>query len=275
MKKEVPNLIRVDFPYNPDILEDMMLLRFQRIIAEGYMFSIPDFNLFCAILLRQQGIEGAPPFVKKYALKDGVITDAIRFEMITLGWEQGEEIDVDFKEKYLAMRYERALKRKAIVRKEIGRIIRNAHTLTLKNSEYYRRLLEIVTQVNESLTLIDWFIPIVLTFERYVHFYVKHVEETKFGDGEFKNRSFFDYMHTEILTLLKAVLRQEEDEIKEHFIYVSVGREDKNKDDPFFKKYVKAYNRGFRNNPKLIFDNREFCLSIDINGVIQMFYQKK
>lgn len=275
MKKEVPNLIRVDFPYNPDILEDMMLLRFQRIIAEGYMFSIPDFNLFCAILLRQQGIERAPPFVKKYALKDGVITDAIRFEMITLGLEQGEEIDEDFKEKYLAMRYERALKRKAIVRKEIGRVIRNAHTLTLKNSEYYRRLLEIVTQVNESLTLIDWFIPIVLTFERYVHFYVKHVEETKFGDGEFKNRSFFDYKHTEILTLLKAVLRQEEDEIKEHFIYVSVGREDKNKGDPFFKKYVKAYNRGFRSNPKLIFDNREFCLSIDINGVIQMFYQKK
>ena len=52
-----------------------------------------------------------------------------------------------------------------IVKKEIGRVINNANNITLKNSAYYRELLNIVTQFND-LTLIDWFVPIKLTFAK-------------------------------------------------------------------------------------------------------------
>lgn len=188
--------------------------------------------------------------------------------MICLGVEQNETVKGEDEDFYYKMKLQRALERKRIVKEEIGRVVNKPESITLKNSGYYRELLNIVTQFND-LTLIDWFVPIKLTFEKFVHIYVKHVEETKFGDKQLMKRSFFDYKHTEILSLLKAILKQEEEHIKEHFIYIPIGRtlNDKTKD--------KDYHRGFGKFPKLIFDENEFRLTINKNGFIQTFYQNK
>jgi hypothetical protein len=267
-KKDIPNLVRVEVPYDPSILEDLLLFRYNLIVKEGYGFSYRDFDLFSAIMLRRRGIINAPKAVLKYAINDGQIVDRVRFEMISLGIEQNEEIRKDDEEFYFRMRRERALERKRIVKKEITRVVNNAKSITLTNSCYYRELLTIVTKFND-VTLIDWFVPIKLTFEKLVHIYVKHVEETKFGEGQFKRRSFFDYKHTEILSLLKAVLAQEEEDIKEHFLFVALGYSKKS------AGIVKDYHRGWGKFEKLIFDNRDFTLSIDKDGFIQSFYQNK
>jgi hypothetical protein len=272
-KRDIPNLIRVNFPYNPETAENILLMRFSQNLKDGYILSADDSDLFCAIMIRQNGIEGMPQGLEAYCMENGQINDNVRFQMITLGLEKGELIDEDFKERYMTMRLQRAYKRKAIVKKEIGRVIRNADKLTLKNSDYYRELLTIITQMNDSLTLIDWFMPIQLTFERYVHIYVKHVEETKFGDGQFKNRSFFDYNHKEILTLIKSVLRSIEDDIKEHFLQAAIAL--KQPDEPLFSAWLKDFHRGWGKHPDLIYDNRKFRLSIDKYGIIQMFFQEK
>jgi len=224
--------------------------------------------MFFAILLRRDGIDNAPIFVKKYAIKNGKILDRIRFEMLNLGMQQGEDMKQEDEEFYYSNLKERALKRKEIVKKEIGRVVNKAHLINLKNSHYYRELLSIVTKFND-LTLIDWFIPIKLTFDKFVHIYVKHVEETKFGEKDQQKRSFFDYKHSEILTLLKSILRQEEEDIKVHFAEISVAFEMKQ-----FNK-MKDYHRGFKNFSKLVYDGNEFILSIDKKGFIQSFFQVK
>lgn len=267
-KKDIPNLLRINIPYNREIIENMFLFRYNRIINEGYAFSHRDFDIFSAIMLRKYGITDAPKAIQKYAIKDDQIIDRIRFEMICLGVEQLEEVKDEDLEFYFKMLRQRAIERKKIVKKEISRVVNNANKITLKNSAYYRELLNIVTQFND-MTLIDWFVPIKLTFEKFVHIYVKHVEETKFGDGQFKKRSFFDYKHTEILSLTKAILRQEAEDIKDHFLLVSVGISIND------NSMVKDYHRGFGKFPKLIFDNNEFRLTIDKNGFIQTFYQNK
>jgi hypothetical protein len=268
LKREIPNLLKIEVPYDREIIEDMFLCRYNKIITEGYAFSYRDFDIFSAIMLRRHGIEGIPEAIRKYAIKDGKIIDRVRFEMIALGVEQFEEVNEDDMDFYIKKLYQRAIERKQIVKKEIGRVINNARKITLKNSAYYRELLNIVKEFND-LTLIDWFIPIKLTFEKFVHIYVKHVEETKFGEGQFKKRSFFDYKHTEILSLLKSILRQEEQDIKDHFLLVSVGISAND------SSTVKDYHRGFGKFSKLIFDNNEFRLTIDKNGFIQTFYQDK
>ena len=267
-KKDIPSLIRINVPYDPSMLEDLLLFRYNLIVKEGYAFSYRDFDLFSAIMLRRHGITNAPKIVQKYAIKNDQIIDRIKFEMISLGVEQNEPVKGEDEAFYCKMKRERGLERKRIVKKEIGRVVNNAMSITLKNSDYYRELLNIVTQFND-LTLIDWFVPIKLTFEKFVHIYVKHVEETRFGDGQFKKRSFFDYKHTEILSLLKAVLAQEEEDIKEHFLFVAVGYSIKD------NSKIKDYHRGFGKFSKLIFDDNEFRLTIDKYGFIQTFHQNK
>lgn len=272
-KRDIPNLIKIDFPYYPSITEDIMMMRFRRNLNAGYQLSPSDSRLFCAILLRKHSVNELPKGLRDYCLENGKIRDSIRFEMVTLGLEKDEAIPEDFTQRYIQMRMERAKARKAVVLKEVGRVIRNAHKLTMKNSLDYNELVRIVTQMNDSLTLIDWFIPIQLTFERYVHIYVKHVEETKFGEGQFKNRSFFDYKHTEILTLIKSVLKSIEDEIKEHFLHVAISRDQP--EEELFKGWYKEFKRGWGPHPPLIYDNRKFWLKITKEGIIDMFFQEK
>ncbi len=250
-----------------------MMMRFRRNLNDGYQLSPSDSRLFCAILLRKHSVDELPKGLRDYCLENGKIRDSIRFEMVTLGLEKDEAIPEDFTQRYIQMRMDRAKTRKAVVLKEVGRVIRNAHKLTMKNSPDYNELVRIVIQMNDSLTLIDWFIPIQLTFECYVHIYVKHVEETKFGEGQFKNRSFFDYKHTEILTLIKSVLKSIEDEIKEHFLHVAISRDQP--EEELFKGWYKEFKRGCGPHPPLIYDNRKFWLKITKEGIIDMFFQEK
>lgn len=60
IKKDIPNLLRINFPYDASILEDMLLFRYNHIIKEGYAFSYRDFDLLSAIMLRRHGITNAP-----------------------------------------------------------------------------------------------------------------------------------------------------------------------------------------------------------------------
>ncbi len=157
------------------------------------------------------------------------------------------------------------IKRKDIIKKEALRTGISPKKLNLNFTDY-RTLLEISVDFHD-LTLISWFTPIVLTFERYIHICVKHIEETKFKLGNFKRRSFFDYKHTEIFILLKTIIRRESKEIKDHFLLVSTGQE-LNKSD-----MIKPYCRGIKGFPPVIYDDREFRLMIDENGFIVQFFQ--
>lgn len=268
MKKDIPNTIKIEFPYDPESIEGLMLFRYDRIIEEGHTFSIHDFDLFCAIIIRKHGLEKIHESILKYAIENENIRPEIQFQMTALALELGEEIDEQELKAHAKARIVRVIKRKETVKKEIQRTGINAKKVTLNNTSYYRELLTLIKGFND-LTLIDWFVPIVLTFKKFVHIYVKHVEETKFGDGQFKRRSYFDYKYTEILNLLKAILKQEEQSIKDHFLEVVVGRTMKN------ESKIKDYHRGFRKFTPIVFGGDEFRLTIDKNGFIQSFYQKK
>ena len=80
-----------------------------------------------------------------------------------------------------------------------------------------------MTRSFSDITLLDWFIPIVLKYERLIHIFVRHVEETKFAESQTKKRTFFSYKSTEIWILLKTLIKQEADKIKEHYIENSVN----------------------------------------------------
>ena len=136
--------------------------------------------------------------------------------------------------------------------------------INYKNSDYYRELLKLKNQFVD-VTILDYFIPIVLTYERLVHILIKHVEETKFDDGQFKTRTFFNYESSEIWTLITTIIKTDEENIKEHFIENAVNK------DLGKPELMKDYRRN-ANNPIMIEDDK-FALTIDKNGFIKMLHQ--
>jgi len=268
MKKEIPNIINIQVPYDPFAVEGLFLWRYNQIIKNGYTFPIHDFNLFCAILIKKQGEDSIPEFVKSWAFFEGKVKPEIKFLIIRLQEDQQEPIsdrDLLF---YKKMKREQAISRRAIVKKEITRTGVNPNLVTISNSQYYRNLLYAIREF-EDLTLIDWFVPIVLKFDRFVHIYVKHVEETQIAQGNFKNRSFFDYKWEEILTLIKKVLSQEEESIKDHFVEVAYGRMIND------STRIKPFLRGIRSFPPITLSDDIFRLSINEYGFIQTCFQMK
>lgn len=267
MKKIVPNLIRVNSEFTSSKAENLFLWRCNRTINEGYSFSINDFNCYCGLLIKRKGIENLPEIFLNYILKDGEIKREIKYELIRLKILDKHEIS---EEEELFFNTERKIlvdKRKAIIKKEIARTNikgKILNDINYKNSDYYRELLNLTSQFVD-ITLLDYFIPIVLTYERIVHIFIKHVEETKFADGQFKNRTFFNYRSSEIWILIKTAIKIDEENIKEHFIENTVNR------DLGKPELMKDYRRN-SNNP-IIIENDKFNLTIDKNGFITMFYQ--
>lgn len=267
MKKIVPNLIRINSEFTSSEAEDLFLWRCNRTIKEGYSFSINDFNCYCGLLIKRKGLENLPEKIVGYILKDGEIKREIKYELIRHKILDKHEISEEENIFFNAERRILVDKRKEIIKKEIARTNikgKILNEISYKNSDYYRELLNLTRQFVD-ITILDYFIPIVLTYERIVHIFIKHVEETKFADGQFKNRTFFNYRSSEIWTLIKTIIKIDEENIKEHFIENAVNR------DLGKPELMKDYRRSF-NNPIMI-ENDKFNLTIDKNGFITMFHQ--
>ena len=263
MKKIVPNLIKIESTYEPLASERILLCRYNLIIEEGYFFPQHDFYTYCALILRHYGKEKLP----KEWIDTQEIKDKVRFELIIFQLLNNEKVSKEDFQFHLTERRRMVTERKKIIKKEIARTNINGKTLNTighSNSEFYSTLLKLTREFRD-ITLLDWFIPIVLTYERLIHIFVKHVEETKFGEGQFKQRSFFEYKPEEIWTLLKTIIKAEKENIKEHFLENSINYQ-LNK-----KELMIDYRRNHQN--PVIFNNDHFVISIDRNGFIKQFYQ--
>ncbi len=263
MKKEVPNLIRIESQYDPTYSENLLLWRYNRIIEEGYTFPVHDFNSYCALLLRHMELKDVPEFMKT----DGVLNADIKFELINFQINNGEIISAEDKNYHTKRMFEILKERKAIIKKEITRTNlsgKELHSIGHKNSNFYRTLLRLTREFTD-ITLLDWFIPIVLTYERLIHIFVKHVEETRFGEGLFKQRTYFDYKPEEIWILLKTIIKYNKKEIQNHFLENSVEYQVGSLKD------MKDFRKNSRN--PIIFNKDKFVLTIDKFGYIKQFYQ--
>lgn len=263
MKKIVPNLIRIKTNYDPTVTEGLLVWRYNRIIDNGYTFPLHDYYTYCALLLRNEEIDNVPQIMKN----GNELKPEIKFEIINFQINNKEKISNDDLKFHIASRQGIVEDKKRIIKHEISRTNLNGKllkTISPYNSNYYRTLLHLTREFRE-ITLLDWFIPIVLTYERLIHIFIKHVEETKFGDGQFKHRTFFEYRPDEIWILLKTIVKNETQSIQEHFLENSMNHElDR-------LSLMKDYRRSSRN--PIILNEDRFVLTIDKNGFIKQFHQ--
>jgi len=263
MKKRVPNLVKINTTYKPIEAEKMLIWRYNRMVEEGYTIPLHDYCVYCALIKRHMSKD----ILARILIDDKNVKERVRFEYLYMKIENGESISQEELVFYRKWLNKLSIEMKEILKKEIartnlkGKLLNN---LSRGNSKEYETLIELAREFR-SLTLLDWFIPIVLTYKMRIHIFVKHVEETKFAEGNYKVRSFFQYHHDEIFTLLKSILRNNEDEIKEHFLENSIKRLDGNLNE--MKDYIRK-----KKNP-IKFDGDTFHLWIDKNGFIKQFFQ--
>lgn len=262
-KKTVPHLIRIESSYEPIASERLFLWRYNRIIDEGYTFPVFDFYCYCALLIRHMDFEQIPEMM----LNGTELKPEIKFQLINFQINNNEEVSKTDKEFHLAEMKKMLVERKKYIKKEIRqtKIDRSKiDSIGPKNSEFYRTLL-VLTREFTDITLMDWFIPIVLTYERLIHIFIRHVEETKFADGKKKWQTFFDYEPNEIWILLKTLIKYDKENIQNHFLENSVNYQLNRKD--LMTDYLRNYE-----NP-IVFNGDSFVIRIDKNGFIKQFYQ--
>ena len=267
MKKKVPNIINIEIPDDALFFERCVILIIESNIEKGYAITKYDFDRYCAVLCKNLGLESLPEAYRNYCYKDGKLKDRIRYNIIRFSKESQSNISSDdhlFYKNYLR---EKINYRKTYIKKEINRTGVNGIKHINSSSYYYRNLLRIVSQIEDEITLIQGYIPVKLSFEKLVHIYIKHAEETKFGDGAFKKRTFFEYDFDHIWTLLNSVLKQETQNILDHFMEVYIGKLLKENDK------IRDYHRGFRKFSDIEFNGDLFALSIKHNGYIEKFHQ--
>jgi hypothetical protein len=190
VKKKVPNIINIEVPHDAEVFEIMHIKTIHDDIENGYHISKYDLDLYCAIQIKLFGMEKLSEHFKNYCLKDGLLSDNIRFHKIRLQKQTHEDLDVDDETFYLSHLRNKVNERKQIVREEIRRTGINANKLTLQNSSYLRTLVSIIREFDDELTFIRWFVPIKLSFDKLVHIYVKHVERQNFQKVHLKKELF-------------------------------------------------------------------------------------
>ena len=263
MKKKIPSVIKINIEYNQLVFEAHHIKTINEDYDNGYRISENDKQLYYAILIKDSGVETLTEKEKEYCIPEGELLDNIRFQIIRSNKVLKKHISVDDYSFYFNFLKQKVAKRKLIVHKEINRTGINANKISFQNSEYLRTLLSFISKLDDEITLIRWFIPIKLSFEKGVHIFIKHVEETKFADGNFKKRTYFKYEFEEIFTLLKIILKQEEEKIKDHFIEIAVA-ETLNEQEKI-KEYIDNW---------INYNGDTFSLSIDSKGYITKFHPK-
>jgi hypothetical protein len=263
LRKKVPNLIPIETSYEPIASERILLFRYNRIIEEQYTFAEFDFYCYCALLMRHTKLEKLPEIM----LNGKELKPEIRFQLINFKKNNNEKISANEEEFHHFEMKRMVEERKGFIKKEIKRTKidkKEIDNISPYNSGFYRTLL-ILTREFTDITLMDYFIPVVLTYERLIHIFIRHVEETKFANGKSKRQTFFTYQSGEIWTLLKTIIKIDQENIKEHLI------ENKVHYDLDRKELMTDYLRNYEN--PIIFDGDKFALRIDKNGFIKQFYQ--
>lgn len=267
MKKSIPNIINVEPEDDISFDERILINRIDQNIQKGYSISGYDSDRYFAALIRNVGAEILSEDFKKFCFKNGKLKDRIRYNIIRATRESNGKISItnnQFYREYLKQKIEY---RNNYMIKEINRTGINGKKELGQKSSYFKQLLRIVSQIEDEVTLIDGFVPVKIRFEELVHIFVKHVEETKFGVGQFAKRTFFNYNLDQIWVLLKTVLMQEAKSIFEHFHEVKVGFLTND------ESLIKDYHRGFKKFKFIEYNDDTLALSIKSDGYIKKFHQ--
>lgn len=98
--------------------------------------------------------------------------------------------------------------------------------------------------------------PIWLNYERFLHIFLRHVDETNLG-GNFEDKTKFQYLIDDIFRLIEIVLDSIEDDIQKHFI---------ERPDTNFKRHGEM---------AIYYNGDYYVVDINPDGLLMTFYKRE
>lgn len=140
-----------------------------------------------------------------------------------------------------------------IIEKEIQRSTERISTVSENYETELEKLKEICRGFDEKVIAFGDKL-IYLDFERFVHIYARHVAETQIGERFADNKTVFQYKFEDIISLIKMVIEEINNDIQEHF---------KNSPEQPFRRL---------GNRSVYFDGHYYRVEIDPNGRLKDFH---
>jgi hypothetical protein len=239
-----PNIIEVDINDNFDY--DSMLLNLnERKLSSGYLLTPDETAENLGILLNFEKINIED---EKKELKIPIRKHFLKFrerKKVATSEEIAELKQIESNE----IAHKISLLRNEIKKAGIGK----------KNFEKIRPQIEQITpfllRFNEKRLTSAKF-PVWLDFERFLHIFLRHVNEVNFG-GNFEDKTKFQYLIDDILRLIEIVIDSIEDEIQKHF----AGNTGKN-----FKRHGEM---------AVYFKGDYYAIAINPEGLLMTFYKRE
>lgn len=214
--KSLPKKTEIKFDASGTTEEDLFLYVMELQLKSNYKITDFDRNRFNAVTFRrnEHRISGTAlnNFIDqetgevKHDIKIHYLKSKFFYSVLT------EDEDTEFK----ALLSKETSKRLKTLDKELQKTTVSKKNIFLKYNDAYQILLYFTIHF-ETQKLNSGKFPVWIDCERFLHIYLRHVEETRIGEKYEKEKSTFNYELKEIVELMKMIISELESEIQSHF----------------------------------------------------------
>ncbi|TCZ65181.1 hypothetical protein [Flaviaesturariibacter aridisoli] len=211
-----PIEIKVDFS---DVDEDAMTIStYNMMLSSGFKLTPDEADQLHAAMLKQHGDSLHPEkyhdlFIDK---ETGKVKESIRFHVLERKYYSNQGLTEEENKEFMEIWDRRLEKRMEQASKELERATENVKDLYKNNPKVLRIIPILVSRFREERLAHSRF-PVWWDFERFLHIYLRHVNETQVGE-RFEQKTPFQYQLNEVKDLIKNVLDKLEKEIDAHFM---------------------------------------------------------
>lgn len=251
-KKEIQNEIIVEFDSSNMNVQRLELYNMQTRINSGYKLIKEERFKYYGYLSYFDPIQiGKDKYKLIHDSVTGELIDEVKFYFLEAEYFNKSE-DYSLSDELARLLDEKSKERGRLIHDELKKSDENIKKLDGKYNENLRSLIIVCSDFEEKVIL-PYKIPIWWDLERFIHIYVRHVEETKVGDRN-ETKTDFQYKLTDVRKIIRAVLEK---------IYPEFEQEIKQFPDKIFKRLGKR---------SVEYDGNYYRVEIEPNGRLLTFH---
>jgi len=211
-----PIELKVDFS---KVDNDLLTIRTYSQMAEsGYKLIQEESDQLYAAILNKYGNQISREkfnelFVDNETRK---IKKGIRYHQLENKYFSKPGLNSEEDEEFKTLLKERSKDRVPIIIKELEKSTEKLKEIGIQYPQALNIATALASRFEEERLLMCHF-PVWWDFERFLHIYLRHVQETQVGE-RFAKKTQFQYSFKDIRKLIEIVLEKIQDEIEEHFI---------------------------------------------------------
>ena len=212
-KKEIQNTVVLEYD-GSGIDENRLKLKFLNLRkGKNYLLAPEEKDAWLGLSLvyEPEIITGDIEILNE---RTGKVKEGIRYHQLNAKFSL-EAISEEEEEEFNALLFNRAKAKMEILIRELKRSTEKIKNIRKENPEIINYLTRLCVSFEDEV-LLPYEIPIWVDFERFLHIYIRHVEEVQVGE-RFSDKTVFQYHFKDILRLIKLVIASVYEEIKAHF----------------------------------------------------------